>query len=219
MAEDVKPRPYRSPLRADLARETRRRIRAAAEATFLEGGYLATSMDDIARVAGVSRQTIFTAFGSKAGVLKEILDVRLVGDEAPIPLLERPVARRIATARDAAEAIRLLAKLGTEVAVRVAPLWTVLVVAAATDPSIAELQRSYDSARLEGVGTLTDLLARRGFLAPARSRRKVKEAITLLTGPAMVSDAQRLGWSTADIERWLADCLTGVLLSRNGSTS
>ena len=61
--EEAATRAYRSTLRADQARETRRRIREAADSLFLDHGYVATSMDDIAKSAGVSRQTVFSAFG------------------------------------------------------------------------------------------------------------------------------------------------------------
>ena len=55
-------RTYRSNVRAAQGIWTRRRIRAAAEELFLTNGYVATSMDAIAKAAGVSRQTVFTAF-------------------------------------------------------------------------------------------------------------------------------------------------------------
>src|SRR5689334_960995 len=89
------PRAYQSTLRADQARQTRRRIREAADTLFLDKGYVATSMDDIATAAAVSRQTVFSAFGSKANLLKEAFDVRLAGDDEPKALAERPEVQRI----------------------------------------------------------------------------------------------------------------------------
>src|SRR5688572_19924293 len=115
MVERVKPRRYESTLRADQARETRRRIRTAAEALFVERGWSSTSMDDIAKAAGVSRQTVFTAFGSKAGLLKEVCDVALAGDDEPLSVQERPDAQRVMASPDAATAVRLHAKLATDV--------------------------------------------------------------------------------------------------------
>src|SRR3954447_16791169 len=100
MREKVKPtttatRSYSSEVRAAQAIETRRRIRAAAEELFLANGYVATSMDAIAKAAGVSRQTVFTSFGSKAALLSELGDVQVVGDDEPIPLAEREAVRRL----------------------------------------------------------------------------------------------------------------------------
>ena len=73
-------RPYRSTLREDSARRTRRLITDAARRLFLERGYAETSMVAVARAAGVSGQTVYNVFGGKAGLLKHVYDVTLVGD-------------------------------------------------------------------------------------------------------------------------------------------
>jgi AcrR family transcriptional regulator len=147
MADAVKPRRYHSTLRADQAQATRRRIRAAADALFLERGYRDVSMDDIAKAAAVARQTVFSAFGSKAGVLKDVLDIRLAGDDAPLTIAERPAARRMLAATDAGDAIRRQAKIIVDSGSRVAPLWPAVREAAATDAEIAGLLRFYDDGR------------------------------------------------------------------------
>src|SRR5918911_3683012 len=114
MADAVKSRPYRSALRADQARETRRRIRTAADALFLARGYTDVSMDEIARAAGVARQTVFSTYGSKAKLLKEVIDVRLAGDDEPVSIIERPAAQRMLASTDPVGAIRRQAKLIVE---------------------------------------------------------------------------------------------------------
>ncbi len=212
MADAVKPRRYRSTLRAEQAQDTRRRIRAAADALFLERGYRDVSMDDIAKAAGVARQTVFSAFGSKAGVLKDVLDVRLAGDDAPLSIAERPAARRMLAATDPTDAIRRQAKIIVDAGARVAPLWPAVREAAATDTEIAELLRFYDDARHEGIGTVVDVVANLGALRRGRSRAKAKDAVFLLTDPSTIYEARQLGWSPAEIERWYTDCLTVLLL-------
>jgi AcrR family transcriptional regulator len=213
MADDVKPRPYRSPLRAEQAGETRRRIRAAADVLFLERGYTDVSMDHIAKAAGVARQTVFTAYGSKARVLKEVIDVRLAGDDAPLPLADRPAARRMLSSTEPLDAIRRCAGLIVEVALRVAPLWPAINQAAATDPEIADLLRAYDAARRDGIGEVVDVVASLGALRGGRSRARAKDAVFLLTDPSTVHAAQGLGWSPRDLERWYVDCLSALLLT------
>src|SRR5690349_5276385 len=105
-------RSYTSEVRAAQAIETRRRIRAAAEALFLANGYVATSMDAIAKAAGVSRQTVFTAFGSKAALLSEIGDVAVVGDDQPIPLAERDAVKRLTEEDDGVAIVQGWMRLG-----------------------------------------------------------------------------------------------------------
>lgn len=210
--EPAPARPYRSSLRADQARETRRRIRSAADALFLEGGYTATSMDDIAKAAGVSRQTVFSAFGSKPGLLKEVIDVRLVGDDEPLAIADRPDAQRMLATTDPVEAIRIQAKIVAQVAIRTAPIWSMVAGVFETDPELTELVQFYEEGRLHGIGTIVDVVAELGALRKGRSRMKAKEAVWLMTSPSTTVAALSRGWSRADIERWYVDCLTAILL-------
>ncbi|MDT7554326.1 MAG: hypothetical protein QOI16_2862, partial [Pseudonocardiales bacterium] len=88
---DVNPRrTYHSPVRAESARRTRQMIVAAARALFLERGYTAASLRDVAEMAGVARPTVAAAFGSKPALLRQILDEALAGDDEPVPVAERP---------------------------------------------------------------------------------------------------------------------------------
>jgi TetR/AcrR family transcriptional regulator, mexJK operon transcriptional repressor len=48
-------------------------IRAAAAKLFLEKGYAATSMDDVAAAARISKQTIYTHFHSKENLFAELV--------------------------------------------------------------------------------------------------------------------------------------------------
>lgn len=208
----VTPRTYRSTLRADQARETRRRIRDAADALFLEGGYVGTSMDDVARAAGVSRQTVFSAFGSKANLLKEAFDVRLAGDDEPLAIAERPEAKRILDETDPVALLRAQADFFVITSLRVLPLWPALVAGAATDAACAEVLAFFDRGRFEGPGEIVDVLAQRGQLRKGLSRKRGKEAMYLLTNPDAIHEALERGWSVRELQAWLGDCLAAVLL-------
>src|SRR5919202_3549705 len=176
MADAVKPRPYRSTLRTDQARETGRRIRAAADALFSARGHTDVSMDEIAKAAGVARQTVFSTYGSKAKLLKEVIDVRLAGDNDPVSIVERPAAQRMLASTDPVDAIRRQAKLIVETTGRVAPLWPAIVAAAAVDAEMADLVRFYDEGRHEGIGVIVDVVASLGALRKGRSKAKAKDA-------------------------------------------
>src|SRR3954452_24304664 len=91
-------RPYRSALREERARDTRRRIRAAGERLFLRDGYLATPLKRVAAEAGVAERTLYTVFPAEGELLNEAVRVRVrapAGDEplaesALLPVLEDP---------------------------------------------------------------------------------------------------------------------------------
>lgn len=67
---------------AEIPRRARRRagrlasagvIMEAATTLFLRNGYLGTSMDEIAALAGVSKQTVYTHFADKEQLFKELV--------------------------------------------------------------------------------------------------------------------------------------------------
>src|SRR5437879_10486221 len=88
-------RPYQSTLRGAQAQSTREAVIDASARLFVEKGYAATSIEEIAAAAGVSRATVFTSVGGKAKLLKTALDVAIVGDDAPIALPNRPRSQSI----------------------------------------------------------------------------------------------------------------------------
>ena len=71
----VKPkRSYQSAVRDRQAAETRQRIAAAGRRLLAAKGYAAMTIDAVAREAEVAAQTVYAVFGSKIGILNEILD-------------------------------------------------------------------------------------------------------------------------------------------------
>jgi AcrR family transcriptional regulator len=67
-------RTYRSELREQQAERTRQLIATAARARFLEGGWSGTSVRSVAQDAGVSEATVYSVYGSKAGLASSLLD-------------------------------------------------------------------------------------------------------------------------------------------------
>ena len=77
---------------------TRARIVEAARDLFTEQGYARTTIADIARAADVAPQTVYWAFGSKAGLVREIRDAwfasaRTSERMSQVLAIEDPVAR------------------------------------------------------------------------------------------------------------------------------
>ncbi|HEX2286870.1 MAG TPA: helix-turn-helix domain-containing protein, partial [Mycobacterium sp.] len=74
--------------RAD-AEARQRSIIEAATALFVEQGFGATTIDQIAAAADVSPQTIYATYGSKAAVLFRAIEVAVAGDYDEAPLMQR----------------------------------------------------------------------------------------------------------------------------------
>src|SRR6516165_12727101 len=115
-------KPYRSALREAQARATRRAIVDAAARLFIQRGYGATTVDAIAEAAGVSRKTVFTSVGGKTEALKLAIDWAIVGDDEPVPMLERPHIKAMQDEPDARQILTGYARNACEVAERIAPL-------------------------------------------------------------------------------------------------
>jgi AcrR family transcriptional regulator len=107
-----KTRTYSSTLRADQARQTRRRIVDAAAELFAEYGYAGTTIDAVATAAGVSRKTVFDSVGGKAQLMKLAYDFAIVGDDEPVPLVDRPEIRAMLAETDHAKRLAMYASRG-----------------------------------------------------------------------------------------------------------
>ena len=163
-------REYRSTVRDEQALATRRRIRSAAEELFVRDGYGATTMAAVAAAAGVSRPTVFNTFGSKPELLKEVADVRLVGDDEPFDVLARPLGRAMLEATDPEEVLVLHARLAADLLGRIAPVLAVITEAAATDDDAAALLAEQEEGRFFGMGATVDRLVELGALRRGLAR-------------------------------------------------
>src|SRR5258708_5276241 len=68
----MSPRPYRSSRRRLAAERTRARLLKAASATLADREVI--SLDAVAKVAGVTRLTVYNQFGSRRAVLEAVFD-------------------------------------------------------------------------------------------------------------------------------------------------
>ena len=154
------------PSRAEKTRLTRRRIVAAAAELFLDQGYGATTLDQVAARAGVAVQTVYFHFGNKATLLKEALDVAAVGDDEPVALLDRPWIEEMTAEPDPVRVIELWTNGGREILERVAPLLAVVRGTVGTDPDLAAQWDVNEGQRRTAFRALADLLADRRALRP-----------------------------------------------------
>jgi AcrR family transcriptional regulator len=212
MTESVK-RNYASTLRAEQARATRRAIVDAAARLFVEQGYGATTIDAIADAAGVSRKTVFTSVGGKVQALKLAVDWAIVGDDEPIPLLERPEIRAQAQEPDARRLLRAFAGVQRRAAARVAPLTYVAASAAGTDPAVRELTEAGKAQRRFGMRVLAGQLAERGALPANLTVDEAADVLSLFNDPLTFHRlVHELGWTPERYEEWLAETAVALLV-------
>lgn len=214
MAGGVKRRPYESPKRRAQAEETRRQIMESARGLFLERGYVGTTIDAIAAGAGVASETVYAAFKTKRALLWRLLEVGAAGDEAPIPVQQRPWVRTLRRESDPVERARILARAAREVMDRSADLLIVLRDAAAADPELATTWDEVNRLMLEDHAQFVRALARGvGFRKPLDAAA-ARDIFWTLAGPEVYQRLVRnRGWSPDRYESWLAGMLRDQLLA------
>jgi len=199
--------------RADRARLTRRRIIDAAAELFLERGYGATMLDQVAERAGVAVQTVYFHFGNKATLLKHALDIAAVGDDEPVPLMERPWIDQINAERDPQRIIELWVTNGRIIMERVAPMLAVVRGTVGSDPDLAAQWQVNEQERRIAFAALPQLLADRGFLKASLSQQEAADlAFLIVSVEGYLLATGTLGWSPEHWERITVAMLSGILL-------
>lgn len=166
MAEAVKGPSAPRGRRQLQARATRRRIVEAAAALFVHQGYAATTFEQIAARAGVAVQTVYFHFGNKRTVLAQVVDIAAVGDDEPVPLLDRPWTTQMRAAPDAAGAVAIWCEQSAVIFARVAPILRIVRDAATTDADMAAQWHTNQQQRRTAHRMLAEHLAERDAVRP-----------------------------------------------------
>lgn len=197
-------RPYRSTLREDQARATRRAVVSAARDLFVEFGWSRTTIDAVAARAGVSRRTVFTSVGGKAALLKLALDWALVGDDEPVPMSGRQVIAEMEQLTDPRALVARWAQFIAELEERAAPLADVLVVAADADAEAADVHAESERNRLGGAAAFVAHLEAIGGLRPGLTTERAVAAARVLMDPAVHRTLVREHrWTSTEYADWI----------------
>ena len=214
MAHVNRRRRYSSPLREQRAASTRRAVLDAAQQLFVERGYGATTLEQVAARAGVSKPTVFSAVGNKQALLREIRDRAIAGDDAPVPVADRPSAAAIREASDQHQAVQLLAAHLTSVAARYAPIYEVLRGAATSgEPDLRDLWEVEEQQRHAGAEHWVGVLAQKGPLRGGMNTDTATDVLWLIMSPDNYHKLVHVRrWEAARYQDWLADTLTALLV-------
>jgi AcrR family transcriptional regulator len=185
---------------------------SAARVLLEERGYAATTVADVARHAGVSPESIYKGFGSKAALVKEVFDVAIAGDDEPVAVAERPEARAVQDEPDVRQKLRLYAQGAAVRAERSARVQLAIRNGAPSDRAIDELWQTLLQERLTGMTMFARHLVDTGQL---REGIGVDEARDVLWTCIAVEVYDLLvlqrGWNRAAYADWLARTLVASL--------
>jgi AcrR family transcriptional regulator len=204
-------RRYDASGRRSRAERARLAIIEAARQRFLQVGYAATTVTDVASAADVSPETIYKTFRSKAGLLRAVREAALAG-AGTSPAEQRSDAA-LESLADPRDILTAWSRLACEVAPRVAPILLLVRAAAAADPELVPLDRELDRSRLDRNSHLAAELFRRGHVRPGLTTDRVRDVLYTFTSPelfhVLIEDR---GWPVEDFGRFLADGMIAAIL-------
>ena len=215
MAEPVKAkRSYDAARRQELARHSRTRMVRSATALFLERGFAATTMADVADASGVSVQNVYKVFTNKVGLAKAVFDLAIAGDDEAVPMIERPLLLKVREEQDPRRKLMFYGEHLAAVAPRHVPFQLVILDAAASDTDAAKVWQELQAERLKGMSMFAADLAAKGHLRVGVTATEARDVLWTYNS----AELYRLlvierGWSAKRYGRWVAQALTAALLA------
>lgn len=204
-------RQYDSRRRQEQAAETRRTIIAAANELFIAQGYGQTTIKQVAARAGVSVETVYATFGTKASLLRHVWYVDFRGDEADVALYDREEMQSILAEPDLSERIRRHAVFVTASNRRIFPLLDALTGAAASEPDAAAMLAEWADRRLDVATRYAHAAAATGQLGV--SEEECRDVLfATMDGTLWSQLVGQRGWSDERFSTWLAATWIGALV-------
>ena len=183
----------------------------SASDLFVQQGYAATTVEQIAAGAGVAVQTVYYTFRTKGLLLRELVEVTAAGDEAAAPVMERTWAREMLSTTSAQRVLALAVEHGTAIYERVAALWPAVAAGVAVDADVASYWQAVSAGRRDGQRRMVDRLAELDALALDPDR--ATDLVVMLLGHdvyrSLVVDA---GWPLVAFRAWLFTTVVQQLL-------
>jgi AcrR family transcriptional regulator len=212
MTDDVNPEGGMPSLRQAQIAHTEERIIAAATELFLADGYVATTLEAVARRARVGARTVYLRFGTKAALFKRVVDVAIVGDTQPVDVLGRDWMRAALTAPTAAERIAASAAVSRQIMERTGALFAVAQQAAAVEPLIAGFWQQGREQSRHANAVFWTRMADDGLLDPGVDLAWVIDTSSILAAAETYLLITRMaGWDLDTYQNWLVT--TGIRLA------
>lgn len=201
--------------RRERARATRLRMLTSAKSLFVERGYPATTMEDIASAAGVAVQTVYYTFRTKSSLLREVVELAGAGQPDAQPVEDRPWMREAMTDESGDRALALAVEHGVDIYARAAPLWPALHAASVTDPDVERYFRSLTANRRASMRQLVLRMEQIGYLKRGLGADYGGDiTFTLFSHETYLALTRDAGWSIEQYKAWLWSTLRSQLAGR-----
>ena len=208
---DVK-RSYDASGRREQARARRLAVVLAARELFERDGFRLTTIAAIAAHAGVSAESIYKGFGTKATLAKAVFDVVIAGDDEPVPVADRPAMKAIRDEPDVRRKIDLYVGGLAQRQARSAKVQILIRDGRHVDDSLAPIWATLNEEGLIGMTMLGRHLLDSGQLRDGIDLDEVRD---VLWNYLSIDTYERLvlsqGWPLERYSHWLAHAIASAI--------
>jgi AcrR family transcriptional regulator len=198
-------RAYHSPKRERQGRQTREQIVEAARLLFARDGYAKTTVEAIAREAGVSAQTVYASVGSKRAIVGALIDrMEIEGGNEEL-------RRMLMSTEDPREQLRAIVRFNRRLFERGRDILKI-AMATRVDAEVESLWQEGEARRREGQARWVRAWVEAGVLRPGLDEGEAADVLWALTGPDVyglfIVDCN---WPGLKFEVWLFETLKSRL--------
>jgi AcrR family transcriptional regulator len=209
--EEVK-RSYDASRRREQARARRLGVVLAARDLFERDGFRATTIIAVAARAGVSPESIYKGFGSKAVLAKAVFDIVIAGDDEPVPVAERPAMQAVRDEPDVRRKIAMFVEGLAQRQARSARVQILIRDGRHVDDSLVPVWAKLTDEGLAGMTMLGRHLLASGQLRDGIDLAEVRD---VLWNYLAIDTYERLvltqGWPLDRYSEWLTRAITSAL--------
>ena len=215
---------YTAPTRAERALATRRRMVKAAYKLFCSNGYLGTTINAVAKEAGVAVPTVYYTFGTKAALLAESIGAAILGFDLwrepppePIDIVQILPWHQwwadFEAAPTSADALDIFITHGVGILQRVGPL-VAAMHGASGDAEAAEVTATGEERRVDSYQEAVRVIAGKpGGLRRGLSLTRATDIVVVLFSAELYQAlAVGRGWSHPQCINFFRQMLTAQLL-------
>ena len=189
------------------------RLVEAATELFVERGYAATTLADVAEHAGLAPRTLYLRFPTKADLLLRCVGVAIASDTHEVPIAERAWMTDTMTAPSLSDRLGLMAAATATMMHRSGDLLRVAQQAAATEPTIAAAVQAGRSETRRVLGEFWRRLDDDGLLPSGCDVEWLTETATLLAHAETFLLLQSTNeWDIPRYQEWLERSWTRLIV-------
>jgi len=206
-------RSYDASGRREQAQARRRAVVVAARALFERDGFRPTTIAAVAERAGVSAESIYKGFGTKAALAKAVFDLVVAGDDEPVPVWRRSEADAIRVEPDVRRKIVMYTRGLAARQQRSAKVQILIRDGAHTDESLAALWQQLLAERLTGMTMLGRHLIESGQLRERIELDEVRDVLWTYTAVELYELlVVERGWPLDRYADWIGRAVTAALV-------